>query len=397
MIRIRINSLYSWKQFLVIAAIIAFLPKALISPAFASPADDNWRELQRRGTTALDANEYWLAEPLLKKAMVQADKFNPKDLRLAKSLGELGRLYTIRGRYDEAEAYLEEELSIKRIIWGNDKSKCIPTMGSLIQFYLLHGTQDQALPLAAEMLYFVEGKMDEVKEGSIKNKLQKGQPLQGWLGSAASVAVTPALEWAVACDAVGTSYLALSNFQMADRFFRAALDVKSTILGKDHLSLANSYDNLAVLYLEKKDLTEAESYFTDALQITQKTLSAASHEAYNRLDKLARCLIKEGKYQKAEELYLRAQTFWKKGLSQYGDEPRNLFALGSLYTREHRFQEAAPLLREALQVAEKFYGPDSYAVVPYLQRYAYTLYYLGSKPEMEQLQARASTISGVNM
>jgi tetratricopeptide (TPR) repeat protein len=345
----------------------------------------------------LDANEYWLAEPLLKKALAKADKFNPKDIRLAKSLGELGRLCTIRGRYDEAGAYLEEQLAVEKEVWANDKAKCIPTMGSLIRFYLIHGTQDQALPFSAEMLYFVEGKLDEAKEGSIKNKLQKGQPLQGWLGSAAPVAITPALEWAVACDAVGNSYLTVSNYVLADRFFRAALDLKTTILGKNHLSLANSYDSLAGLYLEKKDLAEAESYFADALEITEKTLSPESREAYNRLDKLAKCYIQEGKYSQAEALYQRAQTYWKKDGSAGAEEARALYALGSLYSQEHKYEAAEPLLQQALQLAEKFNGPDSITVVPYLQKYAYVLYYLGRKPEMEQLHARVNTISDASM
>ncbi len=131
--------------------------------------------------------------------------------------------------------------------------------------------------------------------------------------------------------------------------------------------------------------------------MTEKILPPESHEVYNRLDKLARCLIREGKYQKAEELYLRTQNFWKREPSPCGDEARALFALGCLYVQERRYAEAAPLLQRALQSAEKINGPDSIMLVPYLQKYAYTLYYLGRKPEMQQLQARAGTISGVNM
>ncbi len=282
--------------FTVIGFLTAIIFVGSTVPVFATAKQQTiWLDLEQQGSAALDANEYWRAEPLLKKALAQATRIQPTDIRLAQTLGELGRLCTIRGRFDEAEAYLEEELSVKRIVWENDKSKLIPTMGSLIRFYLWHGTQDQALPLTAEMLYFVEGKMDQAKEGSIKNSFKKGQPLQGWLGSAAPVAVIPAVEWAVACDAVGNDYLRIENYQMADRFFKAGLDVKTMIFGKDHLSLANSYDSLGTLYLQKKDLAEAESYFTDALTITEKTLSPESHEAFNRLDKLAKCLMKEGK------------------------------------------------------------------------------------------------------
>ena len=395
-----IRILYSWKQMLAAATVLTFLFYGLVSPSFATPAPvDDWKELQRRGIAALDANEYWLAEPLLNKALAQADKAHPKDIRLAKSLGELGRLYSIRGRFDEAEAYLEEQLSIEKTVYEDDKSQCIPTMGFLIRFYLLHGTQSKALPLTAELLYFVEGKLDEVKAGSVKLNLQKGAPLQGWAGVASQTMRQPAIEWAIACDAVGNCYLQAGNADnlvLADRLFKAALDVKTTVLGKDHLSLANSYDSLGSLYLEKNDLHEAESYFADAFEITEKTLQA-SHETYNRLDKLAKCLIREEKYQQAEDLYRHAQSFWKSETSTSGDQARAQYALGSLYVQEHKYDQAEPLLQQALVCAEKFNGPDSITVVPYLQKYAYVLYYLGRKPEMEQLQARATTISAVSM
>ncbi len=227
-------------------------------------------------------------------------------------MSELGRLYTIRGHFDEAEAYLEEELSVRETVLGNDKYKCIPTMGSLIQFYINYGTRFKADPLAKEMLALVEGKVDEVRSGSFNAKLKKGQPLQGWAGVAAPVAIDPCLDWAITCDSVGNTYQKLRNFKLADRLFKAALDVKITIYGNNHLSLANSYDSLGVLCIEKNDLSEAESYFIDALKITQKTLDPQSHEAFNRLDKLARCYVREKKYQKAEELYLSAKNFWKR-------------------------------------------------------------------------------------
>jgi tetratricopeptide (TPR) repeat protein len=207
----------------------------------------------------------------------------------------------------------------------------------------------------------------------------------------------PIIEWAITCDAVGNCHRTNGNFELANRLFNAALDIKITVLGNNHLSLANSYDSLGSLCLEKNDLQQAESYFTDALNITEKTLSPESPEVYARLDKLAKCLIKQEKYKQAEELYLHAQDFWKNEPAQNNNEARNLFALGSLYTQEHKYEEALPYLQQSLQLAEQINGPNSITIVPYLHRYAYTLYYLGRKAEMEQLNTRANTILGSNI
>jgi tetratricopeptide (TPR) repeat protein len=355
-----------------------------------------WPQVQREGSEALDANKFWIAEPLLKEAVTEAESFGAGDLRLAKSLGELGRLYTIRGRFADAEPYLERELAVREQALGRHNGEIIPPMGALIAFYLTYGTASKAEPLTEELLALVEGKLREPasqRQGSVK--LEKGTPLQAWAGTVAVGAGDPLIEWAITCDAIGNLYRSRENFDLAERLYKAALDLKASVLPKEHLSLANSYDSLGSLCLTRNEYGEAESYFRDALAITERTLQPENPQVYARLDKLAKCLIKAGKPKQAEELYVRAQSLWKSESSRNFNEARALFALGSLYVDQKNYAAAAPLLQQALQLAESINGPWSISLIPYLEKYAYTLYYLGRKPEWESLRARANTISGV--
>lgn len=373
----------------------------LVSLSFSSfPAlavyepENSWEQIQRHGTIALDRNEYWLAEPLLKKAAIEAGNYGYSDMRLAKSLGELGRLYAVRGRFEEAEAYLEEEFVVKQNALGKENGQIIQPMGSLIRFYLLHGTASKADPLTEDLLAFVEGKLRDPTPLTVsKMKLKKGEPLMGYAGTAAPIMRDPLIEWAITCDELGNIYKKLGNYDVADRMFKAALDLKSSVLGKEHLSLANSYDSLGEICQAKNELTEAESYLKDGLMTSERVLSLESPVVYGRLDKLAKCLIKEGKYQQAEELYQRALNFIKAEPSSCVYAPRTLYSLGCLYDDQKNYAAAAPLLEQALRLVEQSCGPDSADIVPYLQKYAYTLYYLGRKPEMEQLKARADGIT----
>lgn len=384
----------SKSRLVVLLSTILFLNSSA-GMALAS-SDASWNELQHSATNALDANKYWLAEPLLKKSVTEAEKFGFGDLRLATSLSELGRLYTIRGRFSEAEPFLERELAVREMAIGKDDGKLIPSMGSLVRFYLTYGTLSKAQPLTDEILDFVEGKMKEpiVQKSEFRPVKMVGAPIEGWCGTAAPVMRTPIMEWAVTCDAIGNAYRERGNFDVAERLFKAALDIKATILGEGHLSLANSYDNLGGLCLAKNDMKEAESYFRDSLATTEKTLPPESAEVYSRLDKLAKCLIKSGKYEQAEALYLKALTFWKGGPSKYGNDCRAYFALGSLYAEEKKYSQAEPMLKHALHLAERFNGPYQIGLVPYLQRYAYVLYYLNRRDEAAHLRARADAIIG---
>ncbi len=360
----------------------------------ANDSIKEWEVLQNSGTKAFEANEYGKAERLLKEAVAKARSLGSEELRLARSVGELGRLLTVRARFSEAEPYLEEELRLKERVIGSDSGKMIPAMGEMIKFYLTYGTARRADRVTEDLLFFVEGKMrDEVSRIKASTRVQKGAPLQGWAGTADPGMHGPLIEWAITCDEIGNMYSSRGKYDYADRLFKAALDAKATVLGKQHLSLANSYDNLGVLCLAKDDNADAESFLREALEITERIQYPDDPQIYGRLDKLARCLIKEKKYDQAEQLYLQARKLWQKEPSKCGNEARCLFALGCLYCEQKRYAAAAPMLRRALLMSERFNGDWSVSIVPYLRKYAYVLYYLGRRGETSQLRARADRIS----
>lgn len=378
-----------------VAHLILTTVAVLLHNAAPVSAERDWAKMLHDGTEALDSNKYWIAEPLLKQAAVQAGAFGYEDVRLAKSLGELGRLYTIRGRFDVAEPYLEEELAAREQALGPANADSIKNRGALIRFYLLHGTTSKAEPATEELLEILHGKLKEaLPTAKGKVKLQQGVPLTGHAATAALTMRDPLIEWAITCDDIGNIYRSQKKFEMAERLFKEALEIKSSVLGSEHLSLANSYDNLGELCLAKEQVSDAQYFFEDSLAITEKILQPENSQVYGRLDKLAKCLIKQGKYSEAEQLYIRAQEFWKSEPSKSGDEGKALFALGSLYADQKKFDSAAPILQKALEFAEKFHGQESINVVPYMQRLAYTLYYLDRKPETEILKARFNAILG---
>lgn len=373
-------------------AVSAFFSSQALGVTELSLAD-----LQRRGTEALDANRYWLAEPLLKEAVSEAEKMGFNHPGLAKSLGELGRYYTIRGRFSVAEPILERELAARESMYERSGGQIIPSMGELIRFYLNYGTASKADPLTDDMLAFVDGKAREPRiQALTKVTRQEGAPLVGVLATAAPSEINPLIEWAITCDSVGNAYRARGKFDTAEKLYKTALDLKARVLGEGHLSLAGSYDCLGLLCMDKGEMKDAESYFRDALATTEKTLSPQeSPEVYSRLDRLAKCLIKEKKYSEAAALYQRALSdFWTKGPSKAGEESRALYALGSLYVEQRNYSAASHYLRMALKKVEKFNGPCSIALVPYLDKYAYSLYYLGRRGECNNLRARAVFING---
>lgn len=367
-----------------------------MSPQEKAATLKTWEQIQKHGAEAFRVCEYGKAERLLKDAVALERKLDDPDIRFAASPGELGRLLTVRGRFKEAEPYLEEEVYLKEVALGTGSGDLIQPMGELITFYLKHGTRSKANPMTERVIDYVQGKFREqasMPQGKIK--LTKGMPLKAWAGSAAPVMRDPLLEWAITCDALGDLHRYAQNYELADRLYKVALDVKGTILGKKHLSLANSYDNLGVLCLDKGEQNDAESYFKDALSITERILEPGDPQIFNRMDKLARCLIKGGKYSEAEAIYIKARDIWGGGSSKSAYAQRAHFALGCLYSDRKQYSAAANELHRALRLAEEINGSYSIQLVPYLRKYAYVLYYLGRRGEQEQLKARAHNIAPV--
>ncbi len=376
--------------------IMAFSGPAYSAPAIAiAETPDAWDQLQTRGSAALYLCQYGVAERLLKQAVDRARTFSPGDLRLSKSEDELGRLLSIRGRFSEAEPYYEESLRVKETAVGNENGQLIPAMGTLVRFYLTGGTIAKAEPLADKMLAFINGTLASARGPALRMK--PGQPLQGWAGQASTKVRDPLIEWAISCDDIANLFQAKSNYETAEKLFKAALEVKTTVLGRDHLSLANSYDSLGSLCMARKEYLDAESYFRDSFDMTQKIQPPEHPQVYGRLDKLAKCLIQEGKLPEATALYERANATFKTTPPKDGNAARALFSLGNLYLEQKNFEAAEPVLEQALEMSEAYHGADSIAVVPYLDRLAYDLYYLGRKKEYDDLHARVNEITAVDV
>jgi tetratricopeptide (TPR) repeat protein len=221
--------------------------------------------------------------------------------------------------------------------------------------------------------------MESVAPPEMSMKFKQGEALEAYAGVADST-LHPTMDWALACDDVGNAYKQRGDLAMADRLFKAGLDVKSNIVVKDHLALASSYDNIGAVSFKRNDTKEAESYLKDSLATTETKLTPDDPQVWARLNSYAKCLIKEKKYAEAEQLYVRAQDFWPADPAYDGARARAALELGCLYSDQHKYGQAAPLLRRALSLATEYYGPLSCNLEPYRERYAHVCYYVGRRP-----------------
>ncbi len=156
---------------------------------------------------------------------------------------------------------------------------------------------------------------------------------------------------------IGEYHTGRGIFSEAEPLFRRSLEIRETHLGLEHLDVAESQNNLALLLQKKGKYAEAEPLYRQSLEIREKQLGAEHPDVATSLGNLASLLQAKGKYAEAEPLYLRSLEIVEKQLgSEHPDVATSLGNLASLLQEKGKYAEAEPLYRRSLEIRENQLG-----------------------------------------
>jgi len=123
-----------------------------------------------------------------------------------------------------------------------------------------------------------------------------------------------------------------------------ALEISEKELGKNHLDVATSLNNLAGLYYAQGKLTNAEPLYTRALAIKEKALGKDHPIVATSLNNLGLLYHAQGKLKDAELLYCRALAIREKSLDKdHQDVATSLNNLAGLYIANRKFEDTEQL------------------------------------------------------
>ncbi len=89
----------------------------------------------------------------------------------------------------------------------------------------------------------------------------------------------------------------------AEIFFKKALDLNRSFFGEEHLEVASSLNNLAVLYKDQGRNDEAELFCREALEMSKKLLGDEHPFVAECLNNLAELYGSQGRYDEVESLW----------------------------------------------------------------------------------------------
>lgn len=188
-------------------------------------------------------------------------------------------------------------------------------------------------------------------------------------------------------------YHAQGQYAKAESLLMRSLAILEKDLGPNHADVALNLSTLAALYQIQGQYAKAEPLFMRSLAIWDKTFMPDHPNLAKILNELADLYYVQGQYSKAEPLYIRSLAIWEKALGpNHRYVAHGLTDLAKLYTAQSQFAKAEPLFIRALTILEKSLELDHPEMADSLRELSGLYFFQGQFAKAEPLVIRALEI-----
>jgi CHAT domain-containing protein/tetratricopeptide (TPR) repeat protein len=329
-------------------------------------------------------------------------KYGENHLRFAESVASLGMIYFAEGRYVEAEASLNRAIAIHENKLGVEAPELIPYLDRLGDVYVNSFRYGDAEDRYKRALNIMEKAIRE--RGGDSNPADELSLLAGlYLRQGRYREAEPLLKRALEVNRnafLGVPLIqGLSDLLLAEGRDEEAIPFLQSLVSDDLDELfgpgngftANAIYTLASLYIKKDRYNEAEALLEDGLQMYNNPARTAN-PIVERTTR-AELSYAQGRYAEAEEFHKQAIALAEKF---YGRENVNVATaldnLAQLYTSSSRHMEAAATYERALAIREKARTAGKLSIAMNLVNLGNALGRAGRHAEAERLIVRALAI-----
>ncbi|MDM9582171.1 tetratricopeptide repeat protein [Nostoc sp. GT001] len=185
-------------------------------------------------------------------------------------------------------------------------------------------------------------------------------------------------------------YESQGKYNQAEPLYLQALELLKRLLGDNHPDVASSLNNLALLYNSQGKYDQAEPLFLQALELKQRLLGDNHPDVALSLNNLALLYDSQGRYDQAEPLFLQALELFKRLLGDnHPHVALSLNNLALLYESQEKYDQAEPLFLQALELFKRLLGDNHPHVALSLSSLAYLYNHQGKYDQAEPLYLQA--------
>lgn len=340
---------------------LVWITVSLLFSTAAFGQSDTWQKLMAAAASKADLGNLSDAEATYRDALVIAEKFGEKDVRLAGTLTKLGLVQETLARHSEATTSAKRALSVLDNS-TNSFQDLKPGSASEADYYKTETTililNDAAAIYVAQSNY-VEAEpllktVVAVRErGAKKRQSKSNDDFIGFLVQATTKAID---KLATAYEQLAATYIAQDKFTEAEALYRQALIFLEENAGNDRSNAAKINNRLGELYFKQNKLSEAE-----------------------------------GSLVKALTLY---QAVYKSGQAEPGaDVAMALGNLATIYSKQGtKIDQANSYFKQALSIFQKVGWTDQVEVAIAMENYSLLLKKSGDEAQATELEKRAQAI-----
>jgi len=149
------------------------------------------------------------------------------------------------------------------------------------------------------------------------------------------------------------------NFQEALEWYQKSLEISEKILGEDHLVVATMHNNIALVYGRQNDYQKALDQYQKSLEISEKVLGKDNPDALSIYNNIALVHGRQGNYQEALEWFQRALEICEKGLAKDRASTAIIYNnIALVYYGQEDYFKALEWFQKALEISEAILGND---------------------------------------
>lgn len=353
-------------------------------------------ELTEIARLQLKLGEYEKAEENLNKSLAILEEFRKEDdkkIFLVNAIETQATLFGIKGLFDDAEDALDRSAKIiskADVNLGIDELSAAKELAGLyIQLGRYSATETLLTKLISEyeQLYGKESiRLIEPLTNLGKLTLAKGDYTEANKIAerakqiASGIYVEKSTKTAPILKLIGDIDYAIGDYENAEENIAKALTAQEKQFGRNHIEVAKSLGQLALIKFHKGDNLDAvEKIMTEARDIIGKRLGTSNPQYAEILKSVATVNIAEKKYDQAFSALKQAESIWRaKTGSKRNINAASIYTLtGDVYYEQKKYKEAEEFYVNAKSIYEKYFSNTHPEYVKILSKQAKVYYMEG--------------------
>jgi CHAT domain-containing protein/tetratricopeptide (TPR) repeat protein len=325
--------------------------------------------LQDEAQQLMDGGRYQEGIEMAERAVARREALLGKEhLDVAVSLHTLGRLHAVSGHYDLSQLAHQRALALREKVLGAEHQDTAASLVHLGGTYYLNKEHSKAEPLYQRALSIFEKTLgpDHVETSKATFGLasvlsetvayERAELLfKRALTVRERVAGAESVQVAKVLNNLGNMYFSMGLYQKSRVLSERTLAIREKVSGPEHPETTVALANLAAVHAELGDYANAEALYRRALALQEKALGVEHTTTAATLGGIALVYARTGAHLQAEAFYRRAIAIQRKAQGAAATA-LYLHNLGDLYSTMGLPEQAVPVLREALDIAEKNLG-----------------------------------------